>query len=376
MKKYGGSDILKKQKVLFFLWSFSLGGGAEKILSTIVNNLDSKKYDIDIFEIEHFDKGYENVREDINILKSWQNYRQSKLVRAILWRIRKYFPKLVRKIMIRDKYDIEVSFTIMNPAFPFSKRNEVKKISWIHGSIENFLQEKSKKENHKLILKDADNIIAVSEKTKESIISVYPEYKNKIMTIYNGYDFNSIINKSKEKLDINIKENSICIVGRIENLKGSLDVYETAKKLIIEFQKKYHFYFIGSGELEKELKNKIYSDNLGGYIHFLGYQKNPYKYIKNMKLMFSMSKQEGFSGAIVEGMALGVPFISTDVGGVKELSNNEQFGKIVYTINDAVNNIIMYMDKNDTIVDRDEMKKYIKKFTIDKQIKMINKLFN
>lgn len=367
---------MKKQKVLFFLWSFSLGGGAEKILSTIVNNLDNEKYDIDILEIEHFDKGYENVRNDINILKSWQNYKQSKLVRAILWRIRKYFPNLVRKIMIKDKYDIEVSFTIMNPAFPFSKRKEVKKISWIHGSIENFLQEKSKKENHKLTLNEADNIIAVSEKTKDSIISVYPEYKDKVMTIYNGYDFNSIIDKSNEKLDISINENSICIVGRIEHLKGSLEVYETAKKLIIDFKKKYHFYFIGSGELEKELKTKMFNDNLEEYIHFLGYQKNPYKYIKNMKLMFSMSKQEGFSGAIVEGMALGIPFISTDVGGIKELSNNERFGKIVYNINDAVNNIISYMDKSNKIVDQDEMKKYITKFTIDKQIKMINKLFN
>ena len=36
------------------MWSFSLGGGAEKILSTIVSNLDSEKYDIDILEMETF----------------------------------------------------------------------------------------------------------------------------------------------------------------------------------------------------------------------------------------------------------------------------------------------------------------------------------
>ena len=98
---------MKKTKILFFLWSFSLGGGAEKILSTIVNNLDSEKYDIDILEIEHFDKGYEPVNDNIRILKSWQDYRQSKIKRAILWRIRKFFPNLVRKIMVKEKYDIE-----------------------------------------------------------------------------------------------------------------------------------------------------------------------------------------------------------------------------------------------------------------------------
>ncbi|SNC82715.1 glycosyl transferase [Streptococcus pneumoniae] len=53
--------MVAKKKILFFMWSFSLGGGAEKILSTIVSNLDPEKYDIDILEMEHFDKGYESV---------------------------------------------------------------------------------------------------------------------------------------------------------------------------------------------------------------------------------------------------------------------------------------------------------------------------
>ena len=104
---------MNKKRVLFFLWSFSLGGGAEKILSTIVNNLDPEKYQIDILEIEHFDKGYEPINNSIRILKPWQDYRQSKLKRAILWRIRKFFPGLVRKLMVKDKYDIEISFTII-----------------------------------------------------------------------------------------------------------------------------------------------------------------------------------------------------------------------------------------------------------------------
>ena len=47
------------------MWSFSLGGGAEKILSTIVSNLDPEKYDIDILEMEHFDKGYESVPKHV-----------------------------------------------------------------------------------------------------------------------------------------------------------------------------------------------------------------------------------------------------------------------------------------------------------------------
>ena len=47
---------MKKKKVLFIIWSFSYGGGAEKILANIVNNLDYEKYDIDVLEYLHADK--------------------------------------------------------------------------------------------------------------------------------------------------------------------------------------------------------------------------------------------------------------------------------------------------------------------------------
>ena len=364
---------MKKKKILFFLWSFSLGGGAEKILSTIVNNLDREKYDIDIIEIEHFDKGYEPVNDNIKILKSWQDYRQSKIKRAILWRIRKFFPNLVRKIMVKEKYDIEISFTIINPPFEFSRDDSVKKIAWIHGSIEDFMNDSQKRNNHRKHLEVVDKIISVSEKTKESIISVYPEYEDKVLTIYNGYDFDSILEKSNEWTDINIEKNSICVIGRIENLKGSLEVYETIKKLHKNLNKKYHLYFLGAGELENHIKELVQKDNLQDYIHFLGYQKNPYNLIKKMDLMFSMSKQEGFSGAIVEGLALGIPFISTDVGGVKELSNNGKFGEIVNSTDDACECIVNYFE-NSMSVDKSEMKNFITQFTISEQMKNINEI--
>ena len=39
-----------KKKVLFIIWSYSYGGGAERVLTNIVNNLDPSKYEIDILE--------------------------------------------------------------------------------------------------------------------------------------------------------------------------------------------------------------------------------------------------------------------------------------------------------------------------------------
>lgn len=364
--------MVAKKKILFFMWSFSLGGGAEKILSTIVSNLDPEKYDIDILEMEHFDKGYESVPKHVRILKSFQDYRQARWLRALLWRMRIYFPRLTRRLLVKDDYDVEVSFTIMNPPLLFSKRKEVKKISWIHGSIEEFLKDSSKRESHRRQLDDADTIVGISKKTSHSIKEVYPDYASKLQTVYNGYDFKTILEKSQEKIDIEIEPQSICTIGRIEENKGSDRVVEVIR-LLHQEGKNYHLYFIGAGDMEEELEKRVKEYGLENYVHFLGYQKNPYQYLSQTKVLLSMSKQEGFPGVYVEALSLGLPFVSTDVGGAEELSQEGRFGQIIESNQEAAQAITNYMTSASNF-DVNEASQFIQQFTIAKQIEQVEKL--
>ena len=42
------------KRIFFIIYSFSTGGGAESLLTTIVNNLNPEKYEIGIMEIVHY----------------------------------------------------------------------------------------------------------------------------------------------------------------------------------------------------------------------------------------------------------------------------------------------------------------------------------
>lgn len=92
-----------------------------------------------------------------------------------------------------------------------------------------------------------------------------------------------------------------------------------------------------------------------------------------MKVLVTMSLQEGFSGTCVEALSLGVPFVSTDVGGAKELSQDGKMGKIVKTDEEAISAIIQYVSTDDR-PDYQEMSKFIEKFTIENQINQIHDL--
>ena len=192
-----------------------------------------------------------------------------------------------------------------------------------------------------------------------------------MIRIYNGYKFNEIIEKSKERISENIPKNSICSIGRIEEQKGSDRTLELLR-ILHEKGYKYHMYFIGSGKLEKSLKVKVKECGLTEYVHFLGYQDNPYKYLKYMKCLVSMSKQEGFPGVYVEALSLNVPFVSTDVGGAEELSQDGKFGKIIYNDEQAVEEIIRCVERTQEC--EKGIKEFLKKLSLDKQIQEFKKL--
>lgn len=354
------------KKVLIVLPSYSKGGGAEKILSNILNNGDFSDYHIDIVEIERGTVGFEQLPSNARVIGCYNNEKYPNLIRVLLDQVAKRFPKLLRKYLVKeDNYDVEMMFEVMYPDIPFSNRN-IKKIYWVHGSIEKFAEVPWRKERYRHYFDQATDIVTISNKTEQSILELYPEQKGKISKIYNGYKFDEILEKSRDQVTITIPEKAICSIGRIDGMKGSDRTLELMNALHQQ-GKKYHMYYIGSGKMEKELKNRASEYGLSEYIHFLGYQTNPYKYLKDMKCLVSMSKQEGFPGVYVEALSLGVPFVSTDVGGADELSQGGKFGKIMFDDADAIEKIVHYVEQNEKI-DRLACAEFLKGLSLEKQV--------
>ena len=126
------------KKVLIVIPSYSKGGGAEKILSNILNNGDFSEYQIDIVEIDRGYNGLEDLPKNIKVIKSYYHEKYPNVIRLILEQFGKRFPKALRRYLVKkDNYDVEIMFEVMYPDISFSKRN-IKKIYWVHGSIEDF----------------------------------------------------------------------------------------------------------------------------------------------------------------------------------------------------------------------------------------------
>jgi N-acetylgalactosamine-N,N'-diacetylbacillosaminyl-diphospho-undecaprenol 4-alpha-N-acetylgalactosaminyltransferase len=77
---------------------------------------------------------------------------------------------------------------------------------------------------------------------------------------------------------------------------------------------------LGEGELKEELEKLIENLNLEKKVFLLGFQKNPFKFLKNSSIFVLSSVQEGLPMVLIEAMACSLPVIATDCpGGNREI---------------------------------------------------------
>ena len=363
---------MDKKKILFITWSFSMGGGAEKILANITKGL-SDEYVIDVLEINNHGTG-ENCNNNINMLKPlFKNLENATFLKKIKWKLFLLFPKLFRYLVTSKKYDYEIAFNYLYPVYLLN--NDAKTISWNHGTIYNLKNHRLSRIRQGKKLKYVNRIITISEETSKSVKEIYPEYDKKMKLVYNGYDFQNIHTKSLEDVNIKFEEDSLIYLGRIEEAKGIKRLLEVFKNVVEKIPDK-KLYLLGKGDLEEYVSKFVVDNHLEKNVFMLGYVDNPYPYIKKASYVVLLSEAEGFPTVFVEALVLGKGFISTPVGGTKELYNNQKCG-FVSDDNEEISNYLieeLRKKKEDRFINSEACKKYVDKYSLDRQIASIKKI--
>ena len=333
---------MKKPKIkILFLINTLTGGGAEKVLVDLVNNLNQDKFEITVQTV--VDRGVHKIHlsQDIHY-KSINNIKNPFLCKIWLYLTSFVLPSnLVYYFFIKSNYDYEVAFLegVPTKLIAASTNNETKKIAWVHTDMsENYGHEKVFRDVnvHKLCYNRFDTIFCVSESVKEGFKKLFGQFRN-LEVLYNPIDNKSILTKSKEIVNDLFIPGCVKLitVGRLCEQKGFDRLLSACNKLVIE---KHNFvlWILGEGELQEVLENYVAKYNLEKNVFFLGFKENPYKYINAADFFICSSIIEGFSTVVTESVIIGTPVLTTDCPGMKEILGDSLYGLIVPNSTDGI----------------------------------------
>ena len=87
---------------------------------------------------------------------------------------------------------------------------------------------------------------------------------------------------------------------------------------------------LGKGPEKQRIEELVSDLGLGQDVHLVGFDSNPYKWVKAAAVFVSSSKEEGFPNVIAEALALGSTIVATDCpGDTGELLGHGKWGRLV-----------------------------------------------
>lgn len=352
-----------KKQILFVNDEMTLGG-VSRILNNLLHMLDKDKYDVDLLilhphgelmdEIPNWvrvipsDKFFFYVDVDIkSLIKAKDIVGITKKTLFFLLMKSPFIKTMIvnkRKALFDKQYDVEFAakegFCTIFTAFGDSKN----KLNWVQTDY----RENNYAKRHMKLLKKAllmiNMNIACSDQVASSFMDVF-EISN--FTVIHNLINEKHIKKLSEVMipPLDEKKINLISVARFHPQKG-LDRLIEAVKYVVDHGIDVNLELIGDGILKEKLQSQVLQLNLNEKVQFLGYQTNPYPYIRRNDLFVLSSLYEGYPTIVIESLISTTPVLALDVAGVKDQITENEHGVITKNDQKSLNSTLLDLCKD------------------------------
>ena len=186
---------------------------------------------------------------------------------------------------------------------PLSMQSGIRKNKW-HKKISRIW--------HMKRMYDGRKLIGMSHGIGDDLVKYVKVRPASFQAIYNPFDFDQIKSLAAIpfKLPKNLTSNDYLIHI------GAFTIQQKRQDLLIEAfalsKLKCKLVLLGKGKDEEKILDLIKKHGVTDQVVLVGFQKNPFPWIKHARLFVLSSDYEGFGNVLIEAMALGTPALSTD----------------------------------------------------------------
>jgi glycosyltransferase involved in cell wall biosynthesis len=181
-------------------------------------------------------------------------------------------------------------------------------------------------------------------KLTDAIVAISPQIRNELLADFRigraeqyrviplGFDLTALAaidddarRDARAALGIPAGAQIVSTVGRLTAIKQH-DLFLDAAALVAQRDPHAHFLVVGDGELRADLEQAAARLGLTSRVRFLGWRRDLTTIYAATDVFLLTSRNEGTPVALIESLAAGVPGVSTDVGGVRDVIDSDAAG--------------------------------------------------
>jgi glycosyltransferase involved in cell wall biosynthesis len=183
-----------------------------------------------------------------------------------------------------------------------------------------------------------DRVLAVSEQVRRYSIEQDRLDPTKVTTLYNAVDTPNLASQEsagavRALLGVSSAAPIIVSVGNLREIKGFDVLIRAAAKVCRDYPETMFIIAGGTDPREPECLSQLSelssSLGVGSNVKFLGAVEDVIPFLQASNVFCLLSHSEGFSNALLEAMACGIPCIATRVGGNSEAIEEGRTGFLV-----------------------------------------------
>ncbi len=340
-------------------------GGAERVLCTILRGLPVEQFDVHLILVG-------NVTDLMHLIPGHVNLHELGInnTRKALWP----FVKKMREIkpeIVFTSLERTAILTICSRLFCFSFKHIARYPTMPSAQIRSGEPKDWRFQLTQKFFRLTDVAVAQTPEMAEELKNLLGIPVPKVRVISNPIDCITIDRAIRDAPSPFPREGRINVVasGRLRYLKGFDVLIEAIGALRLRMPN-LHLHILGHDSKGTKRKLQEQARKLGcdRYIHFHGYQSNPYIYYKNCDLFVLSSRYEGMPNVVLECLYLGVPVVATRCVPVIERLINEGRNGYLVDIEDVAGMTTaiekaLQLDTFQSFVDDSSLKQYIDLFT-------------